>query len=75
MGIYDLIRNLLVYVIYPLCLIVIGSEIYRLIFLHYILKNEEDEDGDREFHEPSIEMCSRCKNPNCLHRIAEYTEE
>jgi len=75
MDIYNLARNLLFYIIYPLCLIVIGNEIYRLIFLYCILENKEDEDDDREFHEPSIEMCSRCRNPNCSHRLADYTED
>jgi len=76
MDIYNLARNLLVYVVYPICIIIIANEVYRRIFWKYMMEEEEeDDDDDREFHEPSIEMCSRCKNPHCLHRIAEYMED
>lgn len=76
MDIYDLARNLLFYIVYPICIIIVANEVYRRIFWKYMMEEEEeDDDGDREFHEPSIEMCSRCKNPDCSHRIAEYMEE
>jgi len=75
MDIYDLIRNLLVYVIYPICIIFLGLEFHNYIFWKHMIKAEEADNGEREFHEPSIEMCSRCKNPNCSHRIAEYMED
>jgi len=59
---------------YPIFIILIALELHRYIYMRYLIK-EEDEDGDREFHEPSIEMCSRCRNPNCGHRLADYTED
>lgn len=74
MDIYNLARNLLVYAIYPICIIIIANEVYRRIFWKYIMEEEEGDDY-REFHEPSVEMCSRCKNPNCSHRVAEYVED
>lgn len=71
--VYDLIYNIVRYVIYPIGIICAGLEFHRYIFTRYILV-DEDEDEDYESHEPSIEMCSRCKNPDCSHRIADYVE-
>jgi len=71
----DLLYNIFWYCIYPICIVYLGLEFHRYIFWRFIAREEEDDDGDREFHEPSIEMCSRCKNPNCSHRIAEYMED
>lgn len=79
MDIFDLLRNIALYIVYPICIVLIGQEIYRYIYMRYVLIDEDDEDDDnndyREFHEPSIKMCSRCKNPSCSHRIADYVEE
>lgn len=85
MDIYDLVRNLLFYVIYPICIIVLGNEVYRYIYMHYMLvdgdddeDDDEDDDNDddyNEFHEPTIDLCSHCKNPDCSHRLANYIED
>jgi len=71
----DLLYNIFWYCIYPICIICLGLEFHRYIFWRFMAREEEDDDGDREFHEPSIEMCSRCRNPNCSHRLADYTED
>jgi len=48
MDIYDLIRNLLVYVVYPICIIIIANEVYRRIFWKYMMEEEEEEENDME---------------------------
>ncbi|MCD7889413.1 MAG: hypothetical protein LUG23_05815 [Oscillospiraceae bacterium] len=52
MDIFDLLRNVVVYIVYPICIVVIGSEVYRYIYMHYILIDKEDEDDDYDdYHE------------------------
>lgn len=70
----DLLYNIFWYCIYPICIVYMGLEFHRYVFTHYFLV-DDDEDDYNEFHEPSIEMCSRCKNPKCSHRIADYVED
>lgn len=55
MGIYDLLRNIAVYIVYPICIIIIAIEIYWYIHIHYIPIDDDDDDDDDycEFHEPS----------------------
>jgi len=66
-----LLINFFQYFCYPICIILIALEFHRYIYMRYLIEKKDD----YESHEPSIEMCSRCKNSNCSHRIAEYTEE
>lgn len=75
MDIYGLVYNILRYIVYPICIVFVGLEVYRYIWSHYIMEYIDDDDKYNEFHEPTIEMCSRCKNPDCSHRLADYIEE
>lgn len=75
MGIYDVVYSILLYIIYPICIVFVGLEVHRYVYTHYVLVDDDDDDEYNEFHEPTIGMCSRCKNPDCSHRLADYIEE
>lgn len=70
---YVFLYSFFKYFCYPICIIIMALELHRYIYMRYLVEGEDD--YDREFHEPSIEMCSRCCNPNCGHRLADYTED
>lgn len=89
MDIYDLIYHVIYHVVrhilYPIGIVYAGLEFHRYIYMHYMLvdgdddeDDDEDDDNDddyNEFHEPTIDLCSRCKNPDCSHRLANYIED
>jgi len=71
MDAFCLLTYFFQYFCYPICIIIIALELHRYIYMRYLIEEKDD----YESHEPSIEMCSRCKNSNCSHRIAEYTND